>query len=65
MPYLWSFKKSSLPLKAKNHHALSSFGGCVLSIKKGSASYKINTLNFAHVFTWSHYRLIVKTYFPR
>jgi len=27
--------KSSLPLKAKNHHALLSFGGCVLSIRKG------------------------------
>jgi hypothetical protein len=42
--------KKLLPLKAKNHHALWSFGGCVLSIKKKLTFYNINTLNFARVF---------------
>jgi len=53
-------KKSSLPLKAKNHHALWSFGGCVLSIKKDLSFRNINTLNFARVLIYSHYLLLVK-----
>jgi hypothetical protein len=45
-------KKSSLPLKAKKHHALRSVGGRVLSIrkgltKKGSTFDNINTIYFA------------------
>ena len=59
MPYLSSFFKSSLPLKAKNHHALRSFGGCVLSIrkgltKKGSTFDNINTIDFALLSNLSH-----------
>ena len=64
MPYLWSFFKSSLPLKAKNHHYSGEHGGCVLFIKKGLTFYNINTLNFARVFTSSHYRFLVKEYLP-
>jgi len=58
------FKKSSLPLKAKNHHALWSFGGCVSFIKKDLSFHNINTLNFARLFTCSYCRLLVKQYFP-
>jgi hypothetical protein len=56
--------KSSLPLKAKNHLYSGEHGGCVLSIKKGLTFYNINTLNFARVFTSSHYRFLVKKYLP-
>ena len=64
MPYLQSLKISSLPLKAKNHHAFRSFGGCVLFIKNRLTFYNINTRNFARISIYSHCRFLVKIFFP-
>jgi hypothetical protein len=56
--------KSSAAKSEKPPMLLKEHGGCVLSIKKGSTFHNINTLNFARVFIWSHYRFLVKKYLP-
>ena len=53
MPYLCSFFKKLLPLKAKNHHALRSFGGCVLFIKKVLTFYNIKTLHYSSIYLFT------------